>query len=104
MPMPSSSLPHALALLGTGRRPVQGVLLALALMMGTTWLSPSAHADINVGNYDLNIQGRYDFHTWVWNLTDCSGSCVHVLGIARPNARAFNYQGDAHLADGRYTL
>ena len=102
--MPSSSLPHALALLGSGRRPVQGVLLALALMMATTWLSPSAHADINVGNYDLNIQGRYDFHTWVWNLTDCPGSCVHVLGIARPNARAFNYQGDAHLADGRYTL
>ena len=97
-------MPHALAGLGGARWFVQRFLLTLALMTATTWLSPNVHADINVGNYDLNIQGRYDFHTWVWNLTGCPGSCVHVLGIARPVARAFNYQGDAHLADGRYTL
>ncbi|OBF09137.1 hypothetical protein [Mycobacterium sp. 852002-10029_SCH5224772] len=56
------------------------------------------------GNYDLQIEGRYDFHTWVWAITACPGGCVHVNAIARPVAKAFPYAGDAHLADGRYTL
>jgi hypothetical protein len=78
--------------------------MALAIALAAAWLPPTAHADMNVGNYNLNIEGRYDFHTWVWNLIGCPGPCVRVIGIAQPNAKAFNYRGDAHLADGRYTL
>ncbi|OSC22258.1 MULTISPECIES: hypothetical protein [Mycobacterium avium complex (MAC)] len=57
------------------------------------------------GNYDLHVEGRYDFHTWVWAITACpGGGCVHVNAIARPVAKAFPYTGDAHLTDGRYVL
>ncbi|UXA09552.1 hypothetical protein KXD96_25360 [Mycobacterium sp. SMC-2] len=65
-----------------------------------------------IGNYDLGIPSRYDFHTWVWAISPCHdtsslaavAACVHVSAIARPVAKAFDYQGDAQLADGRYTL
>lgn len=67
--------------------------------------APAARAAMPFGNYDLQIEGRYDFHTWVWAITACpGGGCVHVNAIARPVAKAFPYTGDAHLADGRYTL
>lgn len=67
--------------------------------------APVARAAMPFGNYDLQIEGRHDFHTWVWAITACpGGGCVHVNAIARPVAKAFPYTGDAHLADGRYTL
>lgn len=78
--------------------------LAGILAVAATALSPVARATMPYGNYDLQIEGRYDFHTWVWAITACPGGCVHVNAIARPVAKAFPYIGDAHLADGRYTL
>ncbi len=88
--------------------------LALGLIFASAavTLAPVARADMPVGNYDLEIAGRYDFHTWVWAISQChlTGSlatvagCVHVSAVARPVAKAFDYQGDAPLADGRYTL
>jgi hypothetical protein len=85
-----------------------GVILALAAVT----LAPVARADMLVGNYDLAVANRYDFHTWAWTISQCglTGSlatvpgCVHVNAVARPVAKAFDYQGDAQLADGRYTL
>lgn len=77
---------------------------ACLLTLAGISVAPVAHAGMNLGNYDLNIVGRYDFHTWVWSITRCPGDCVHVNAIARPVAKAFNYVGDAQLADGRYTL
>ncbi len=85
-----------------------GVVLALA----TASFAPVARADMLAGNYELQITGRYDFHTWVWAISQCklTGSpapvadCAHVSAIARPVAKAFDYQGDAPLANGRYTL
>lgn len=74
----------------------------LALIAAT--LAPAAAAGMAMGNYDLQLAGRYDFHTWVWSVTACPGQCVHVNAIARPVAKAFNYIGDAQLANGRYTL
>jgi hypothetical protein len=47
---------------------------------------------------------RYDFHTWIWNLSRCDGACVHVQAIPQPIAKASAYAGDAQLTDGRYTL
>jgi hypothetical protein len=84
-----------------------GVILVL-----TAVLAPVARADKLVGNYELAIANRYDFHTWVWAIRPCQpsssltavGGCVHVSAVARPVAKAFDYQGDAPLADGRYTL
>ena len=58
------------------------------------------------GNYAMNIEGRYDFHTWIWVLSPCAnpGDCVSVTAIPQPIAKALHYRGEAPLADGRYTL
>ena len=82
---------------------------SVALTVAAVALAPAARAE-SLGNYRLNIEGRYDFHTWLWAASPCGMSlkspegCVHVIAIAQPVAKAFNYQGDAWLANGRYTL
>lgn len=63
-----------------------------------------ARADMNFGNYNLNIPDRYDFHTWIWAITTCSGACIRVSAIAQPVARAFKYNADAASANGHYRL
>jgi hypothetical protein len=63
-----------------------------------------AEAGMNFGNYNLNLPDRYDFHTWIWAITNCSGTCVRVSALAQPVARAFLYSADAALANGHYTL
>lgn len=87
------------------------VLLWLALVPIATIFAPPAYAVVNpIGNFDVILPDRFDFHTWVWAVTPCSNGvatapeCVHVVGVARPIAKAFNYAGDAYLVDGRYTL
>jgi len=88
---------------------VNRLALSVALTVAAVALAPAARAE-SLGNYKLNIEGRYDFHTWLWATSPCGTSlkspegCVHVIGIAQPVAKAFNYQGDAWLANGRYTL
>ncbi len=75
-------------------------------------LTPVARADMSLGNYELQITGRYDFHTWVWTISQCHqtsslapvAACAHVSAQGRPIAKAFAYDGDAQLANGRYTL
>jgi hypothetical protein len=59
---------------------------------------------MNFGNYNLNIPDRFDFHTWIWAITKCAGTCVRVSAIAQPVARAFNYRADAASAKGHYRL
>jgi hypothetical protein len=66
--------------------------------------APPAAAQMPLGNYSLDIQGRFDFHTWLWAVTPCGSGCVHVTGIPQPVAGAVGYGGDAQLVDGRYTL
>jgi hypothetical protein len=85
-----------------------GAAIVSAALVGIT---PAAHAVASpLGNFDLIIPDRFDFHTWVWAVSPCIGpgatlpECIHVLGIARPIAKAFNYQADSHLVGGRYTL
>jgi hypothetical protein len=88
------------------RRLTNAAAVCAMLIWGCLYLAPSAsaRADINFGNYNLNIPDRYDFHTWIWVITPCSGTCVRVSAIAQPVARAFKYSGDAALANGHYTL
>jgi hypothetical protein len=66
--------------------------------------APLAQANMTLGNYNLQIVDRYDFHTWLWSVSWCTGGCVHVNATAMPVAKAFNYVGDAQLVNGRYTL
>ncbi len=78
--------------------------LSVALAAAAVSFAPVARADMPLGNYELLITGRYDFHTWVWAISSCSGECVQVNAIPRPVAKAFEYKGNAQLANGRYTL
>ena len=78
-------------------------------------LAPVALADVrNRQLQPRTSQGRYDFHTWAVgdlamqvhagaSLKSPEG-CAHVSAIAMPVAKAFGYEGDALLANGRYTL
>lgn len=68
--------------------------------------APAAGAMPPFGNYAMNIEGRYDFHTWIWVLSPCAnpGDCVSVTAIPQPIAKALHYRGEAPLAQGRYTL
>ncbi|MDT5057523.1 MAG: hypothetical protein QOF66_5889 [Mycobacterium sp.] len=87
---------------------MKSFVTSVALALAAFGLAPTAHAGMFVGNYNLNIQGRNDFHTWVWAITPCSGGssadCIYVTFIPQPNARAFYFDGPARLANGRYTL
>jgi hypothetical protein len=91
---------------------VKTLKLGVVLTVAAVALAPVARADMALGNYELQIVGRYDFHTWVWVVSGCytSGSrlpaagCAHVSAVARPVAKAFSYAGIAQIVDGRYTL
>jgi hypothetical protein len=77
----------------------------VALVSAALVQAPVAQAQMFPGNYELQIQGRYDFHTWLWNVYPCGTSgCYWVNAIPRPIAKAFSYRGQAQLAEGRYTL
>jgi hypothetical protein len=56
------------------------------------------------GNFTLNIDGRFDFHNWIWMVSKCDGQCLLISARAEPNAKAYPYSGRAEFADGRYTL
>jgi hypothetical protein len=80
------------------------VVAAAAMVFG----APS-HAEIPLGNYEFHIQGRYDFHTWVWTFIapqpdTCPPGCVQVSATPRPVARAYEWQTNAQLVNGQYTL
>jgi hypothetical protein len=85
-------------------------IASAVLMSAAVLVAPAAHAVQNmIGNYNMIIPDRYDFHTWIWANSPCIGGpkppdCIHVTNIAQPIAKAVNYEGDAYLVDGRYTL
>jgi hypothetical protein len=86
-----------------------GVLVACAAVclagavVGSVAAAPRAAA-MPYGNFTLNIDGRNDFHTWIWMISPCGGECLLVLAHPQPVAKAYPYTGRAEFADGRYTL
>jgi hypothetical protein len=85
-------------------RGMKSALLSVALAVAAVLASPLAYADSPHGNFELHIEGRYDFHTWIWAVSSCPGDCVNVQAIPQPIAKAFPFNGNAQLVDGRYTL
>jgi hypothetical protein len=83
---------------------MKSVLVSVVLAVAAVVLAPTARAGMQIGNYELNIVGRYDFHTWVWAVAACEPDCRQVSALARPIARAHMFTETAQLADGRYTL
>jgi hypothetical protein len=88
------------------REVVKKLALCLALASALLMFAPVAQARMFAGVYELQIQGRYDFHTWLWYITRCTEGCAqfHLKAIPRPIAKAFNYEGDLQLDNGRYVL
>ena len=85
-------------------RAVLAVIPVIAMASGAPGV---AHAGVFYGNYQLVIPQRYDFHTWTWAVAFCvpqAPDCVEINAIPMPIAKAFEYRGNAYLADGHYTL
>ncbi len=84
------------------------LLCALSALTVTGLVGPPAvQAEPFFANYQLVIPDRYDFHTWAWSVSHCipaAEDCRSISGIPMPVAKAFDYVGQAHLADGRYTM
>ncbi len=80
------------------------VLLPAALA-----LAPPAHAGLQIGHYNAYIDGRYDFHTWIFTFTSCNppegvSECANVSANPMPIAKAFQWYATAHQTGGTYTL
>ena len=82
-------------------KPLQVVVAIVAAMLV---VAPAAHAAMGMGDYDLFITGRNDFHSWTWYITPCGDGCLNVEAKGRPVALAFQYDGQAQLVDGRWTM
>ena len=72
-------------------------------------LAPAAQASLAIGNYNAVIDGRYDFHTWIWSVSSCDpptgvGQCANVSANPTPIAKAYQWYGQAHQVGGAYTL
>ena len=81
------------------------VAAAAALTAAATLLAPPAQAMMSPGNYDV-LTNRYERASWVWFIAPCQPfppECLDISAIPRLKFYAY-YDGDAHLANGTYTL
>jgi len=90
------------------RRVLAG-LLGVGLVPTMMALAPVANAGMAVGHYNLNIEGRYDFHTWIWTIASCNppdgvSQCAIVSAIPMPIAKAYEWYGRALQVNGSYTM
>ena len=80
------------------------VLVALALAP-----APMAGAGMQIGHYNAIIEGRYDFHTWIFSFSSCNppesiDQCATVSANPMPIAKAFQWYAVAYQTDGTYTM
>ncbi len=90
-------------------RGVKAALLGAVLLPAATAVAPAAHAGLQIGHYNAYIDGRYDFHTWIFTFVSCAppnglGECAQVSANPMPIAKAFQWYATAHQANGVYTL
>ncbi len=89
-------------------RGLRRLLLAAALPVAVA-VAPPAQAGIQIGHYNAIVDGRYDFHTWIFSFSSCDpptglGQCALVSANPMPIAKAFQWNGRATQAGGTYTL
>lgn len=80
--------------------------VAATVAMG---LAPAAHAGMQAGHYEAIVEGRYDFHTWLFTFSSCNRpagieQCAEVSANPMPIAKAYQWYGRATQAGGTYTL
>jgi hypothetical protein len=71
--------------------------------------APPAQAAMQVGHYNASIDGRYDFHTWIFSFTSCNppdsvDRCANVSANPMPIAKAFQWYARAYQDAGVYTM
>ncbi|HYB39982.1 MAG TPA: hypothetical protein VEF72_32540 [Mycobacterium sp.] len=87
-----------------GGESVKTLTLSVALTTAAVALAPVARAEMQIGNYALQTN-RDPGHAWIWEVRPCgSPGCVHVQAVPQPNGQAAPYDGNAQLANGRYTM
>jgi hypothetical protein len=90
-----------------GDAAVKTFAVSLALAMAALTLTPTARADMQIGNYRL-LTDRDPGHVWILAIRPCryneGPECLTVQAIAQPNGQAAPWKSDAHLSNGRYTL
>jgi hypothetical protein len=90
-----------------GDASVKTFAVSLALAMAALTLTPTARADMQVGNYRL-VTDRDPGHVWIFAIRPCryneGPECLTVQAIAQPNGQAAPWKSDAHLSNGRYNL
>jgi hypothetical protein len=90
---------------------VRSVLVGVALLVAAMVGAPQASA-MSLGNYNLHIPDRRDFHTWVLSLVSpCRNDdnskrtdCIDAMMMPQPIAKALYTKAEAWLVDGRYTM
>lgn len=92
---------------------LKSLVMTTALVASAVMFAPPAAAEMYLGNYELIMPDRRDFHTWVWSaITPCKvpstndsiPDCIHVLTLPRPIAKAVQTDVDAHLVNGQYSM
>ena len=81
-------------------RTLRAALLGAMLAPAAVALAPTANAAMTIGHYNLNIEGRYDFHTWIFTIASCNppdgvDQCAVVSAIPMPIAKAYQWYGQA---------
>ncbi|MGH3851561.1 MAG: hypothetical protein ACRDRT_18035 [Pseudonocardiaceae bacterium] len=82
------------------------VTLGVLLTAAAVALAPAAGAEMQIGNYEVQTP-RDPGHMWIWEIRPCtspSPGCLHVQAVPRPNGQAAPWDGNAQLANGRYTM
>lgn len=91
------------------------VRVAASAVLGltaTAVISAPPASAMYLGNYELHVPDRRDFHTWILSaVSPCRTpdavqrrDCINALLIPQPVAKAAYLHADAILADGRYTM
>jgi hypothetical protein len=90
-------------------RTLRAALVGAMLAPAAVALAPVAGAGMTIGHYNLIIDGRFDFHTWIWTIASCNPpagveECAVVSAIPQPIAKAYEWYGRAQRAGGIYTM
>jgi len=89
-------------------KPLAG-LCAVALAAAAVGFAPAAHAGMQIGHYSAYVEGRYDFHTWIFTFSSCNPpegieECANASANPMPIAKAYQWYAVARQAGGTYTM
>lgn len=90
-------------------RSVLAGALAASVLPAAIALAPAAGAGLFAGHYNAHIDGRHDFHTWIFTFSSCNPPdpvdvCANVSANPMPIAKAYQWYAQAHQANGVFTL